>query len=191
MYGLAKAGNAPKIFLRTWRNGLPWVSVVFNALFSVLAYMGIKTGSGKVFTWLANMTAVAGLITWSGIGITYLRFYQGLKAQGIDRKTLPFHTRVQPYAAIYATCFSFLICLLSGWTVFLKGRWATDTFITNYLPLVMFPLFYIGSHYFWFKKPIVKPEEMDFVSNLKEIEADCYKDPPPRNKLEAFWRWIM
>lgn len=51
--GLALAGNAPKIFARTSRNGLPYVSLAFCALFSTLAYMGVKTGSGKVFNWFS------------------------------------------------------------------------------------------------------------------------------------------
>jgi hypothetical protein len=49
--------------------------------------MGVHSGSGKVFNWFANMTAVAGLLTWFGISFTYIRFYAGMKAQGIDRKT--------------------------------------------------------------------------------------------------------
>ncbi|EAU92901.2 amino acid transporter [Coprinopsis cinerea okayama7 len=171
LYGLARAGNAPKIFLKTTNNGMPYVSVIFNASFSVLAYMGIQQGSGRVFAWFANMTAVAGLLTWFGIGVTYLRFYAGMKAQGMDRSKLPFSSSLQPYAAIYATCFCFLICLLSGWAVFLDGNWQTDTFVTNYFPLALFPILYAGARWYY-RTPVVKPENMDFVSNLAEIEAD-------------------
>jgi amino acid transporter len=59
---------------------------------------------------------------------------------------------------------------LSGWSVFLKGKWATDTFVTNYLPLAVFPILYIGAK-FYYKEAIKKPHEMDFVTNIKEIEA--------------------
>ena len=54
--GLAMVGNAPKIFTRTSKSGLPYAAVAFCASFSVLAYMGVKSGSGKVFGWFANMT---------------------------------------------------------------------------------------------------------------------------------------
>ncbi|TFK30623.1 amino acid permease [Coprinopsis marcescibilis] len=190
LYGLSKAGNAPRIFLRTSRNGLPYVSVIFNSLFSVLAYMGISSGSGRVFTWFANMTAVAGLMTWFGISFTYLRFYAGTKAQNIDRTKLPYYTKLQPYAAWYALIFCLLICFLSGWSVFLKGNWKTDVFVTNYFPLAFFPVLYTGARWYY-KKPIVDAIDMDFVSNLDEIEADSYDEPPPRNKIEAFWQWLM
>ena len=58
------------------------------------------------------MTAIAGLITWLGIGVTYIRFYQGLKAQGFDRRKLPYWTRLQPFAGYYTVIATFVICLV-------------------------------------------------------------------------------
>lgn len=74
--------------------------------------------------------------------------------------------------------------------MFLKGSWDTATFVTNYLPLILFPILYTGAR-LWKRVPMVKPEEMDFLSGLAEIEADCYDEPPPRNKMEAFWAWLV
>ncbi len=82
-------------------------------MFMLLAYMASGSGSGKVFNWFANMTSVAGLMTWFGICITYIRFYNGLKAQGYDRKSLPYTARFQPYAAYYAAFWTFVICFVS------------------------------------------------------------------------------
>jgi amino acid transporter len=79
--------------------------------------MGVQSGSGKVFGWFANMTAIAGLMTWFGICVTYIRFYAGTKAQGIDRRTLPYYSNLQPYAAWYGaiTCiFIITVCFSSG-----------------------------------------------------------------------------
>ncbi|KAF8167918.1 amino acid permease [Crassisporium funariophilum] len=190
LYGLAAAGNAPKIFLKTLPNGLPWVSVIFNSLFCLLGYMGVTKGSGRVFGWFANMTAVAGLMTWFGISLTYLRFYKGMKEQGIDRTKLPFASKLQPYAAWYSMCFCLFISIMSGWAVFLKGNWAVDVFVTNYLPLVVFPIMYVGAR-LYYREPYKKAHEMDFVTNIAEIEAEMYDEPPPRNKAEAFWQWLV
>ena len=55
--------------------------------------------------------------------------------------------------------------------MFLKGAWATDTFITNDLPLALFPILYAGAK-FYYREAIKKPHEMDFVTNIKEIEAE-------------------
>ncbi|KAH8999013.1 amino acid permease/ SLC12A domain-containing protein [Lactarius hatsudake] len=190
LYDLALAGNAPAIFKKTLRNGLPVTALIASSSFALLAYMGVHSGSGKVFTWLSNMTSVAGLLTWFGISCTYTRFYAGLKAQGIDRKGLPFSSRLQPFAAWYSTVSCLVICLFSGWSVFLRGEWNTATFVTSYLPLILFPILYVSAK-LWTRVPVVKASEMDFYTGLVEIEANTYDEPPPRNKLEAFWRWLV
>ncbi|KAJ7774222.1 amino acid permease [Mycena maculata] len=165
LYGLAAAGNAPRIFLKALPNGLPIVSLVFCS--ATLAYMGVKSGSGKVFTWFANMTSVAGLMTWFGICVTYIRFYEGMKIQGYERKHLPFASPLQPFAAWYGMIFYLLICF---------GNWVVANFVTNYLPFILFPILYAGAKYYYWRKGkgwnIVKTGEMDFVTNIAEIEAD-------------------
>jgi amino acid permease len=87
-------------------------ALITSSLFALLAFMGVHAGSGKVFNWFANMTSVAGLMTWFGISFTYIRFYAGMKVQGIDRKTLPFSSPLQPYAAWYAAIGCLVICLV-------------------------------------------------------------------------------
>ena len=190
-YGLALAGNAPSIFGRTSRSGLPYVSVGFCAAFCALAYMGLSAGSYKVFNWFANMTAIAGLMTWFGIAFTYTRFYAGLKAQGYDRSKLPFSSSLQPFAAWYAVFWTLLICFFSGFSTFLKGNWVVADFVTNYLPLVLFPIALIIGRYVMYPIPMAKPEEMDFVSGIAEIEADSYDEPPPTTLTGKFWAWLM
>ena len=55
--------------------------------------------------------------------------------------------------------------------MFLRGGWDTATFVTNYVPFVMFPTLYV----IWKLKtrvPIVTVADMDFITNIAEIEAD-------------------
>lgn len=111
--GLALAGNAPKIFARTNKSGLPYISIIFCSLFALLAYMGVKSGSGKVFGWFQNLTSIAGLMTWFGIAVTYIRFNKGWRAQGLDRSTLPYASKLQPFAAWYAAISCVVICFVS------------------------------------------------------------------------------
>ena len=62
--------------------------------------------------------------------------------------------------------------------------------MTNYLPFILFPILYIGAK-LWRRAPLVKPLEMDFISDIAEIEADTYDEPPPRNAWERFWAFIV
>jgi len=111
--GLAVAGNAPKFFLRTSRNGFPYVAVITCAAFSLLSYMAVKTSSGTVFTWFLNMTANAGLMSWFCIGVIYLRFRKGFFAQGYTTADLPYSSPLQPYAAWWTVIASFAMLLVS------------------------------------------------------------------------------
>jgi amino acid transporter len=43
------------------------------------------------------MTAICGMISWTAILYTSLRWHKGLKVQGIDRNTLPYKAPFQPY----------------------------------------------------------------------------------------------
>lgn len=187
LYGLALTGQAPMIFAMTSNSGLPWVSVAVSACFSLLAYMGINGRSGEVFGWFANMTAIAGLMTWFGICVTYIQFYKGLKVQGIDRSTLPYASKLNPYAAWYALIWIIVICFFSGFSVFLPGNWSTATFVTNYLPFILFPVLYFTMRIVT-RIPMINPEDMDFKSGLAEIEAATYDDPPPKNMMEGLFR---
>lgn len=45
--------------------------------------------------------------------------------------------------------------------------------MTNYLPLALFPILYFGAK-FYYKEPIKKPHEMDFVTDIAAIEAESY-----------------
>ncbi|KZO96982.1 amino acid permease [Calocera viscosa TUFC12733] len=190
LYGLAIAGNAPKIFARTTKGGLPYVSIIFSGLFGTLAYMAISTSAGKVFGWFANMTAVAGLMTWFGIAVTYLRFHAGLKAQGIDRRTLPYRGFLQPFLGWYVAISTVTICFFSGWSVFLKGGWSAATFVTNYLPLMLFPVLYIGAKLIM-RTPTHRASQMDFYTGIDEILADSYDEPKATTWYGKIWAFLM
>jgi len=191
LYGLAISGSAPKIFSRTTRSGLPHVAVGVCSCFAFLSYLTVKNGSNEVFSWLSAFCTTTGLVTWFGIGVTYLRFYKGMKKQGIDRhKKLPFAPRVQPFAAWWCVCGTTFILFFSAWNVFLDGNWSINLLVTDYVPIVLFPILYLAARWIMGARPI-KAEKMDFVSNVAEFDAMTYDNPPPRNKLEAFWMWLI
>jgi len=123
--------------------------------------------------------------------VTYLRFYKGMKAQGIDRqKKLPFAPRVQPFAAWWCVCGTAFVLLFSAWDVFLEGNWSSILFVTHYVPIVLFPILYVAAKLIGCV-PTVKADKMDFVADAAEFDAMIFDRPEPRNRLEAFWMWLM
>jgi amino acid transporter len=115
---LAQEGQAPKIFAKILPNGVPIFALAFTALFSLLAYLNCgSNGAEDAFNWLANITTLGSELTWIGIGIAHIRFYRGMKAQGIPRSVLPFKTWLQPWGA-YVVVISFSIIALYVVTCF-------------------------------------------------------------------------
>ena len=53
-----------------------------------------------------------------------------------------------------------------------------------------FPILYAGAKY-WKRSEPVPASEMDFHTGIDEIEANTYDEPPPKNKMEAFWQWLV
>lgn len=90
----------PKVFAKTNRWGVPWVAVITSWLFGPLAYLSLGSGgASQAFTWILNLSTVAGLLAWGTLCFAFIRFYAACKAQGEDRNQFPFKGRFQPYAA--------------------------------------------------------------------------------------------
>ena len=85
------------------------------------------------------------------------------------------------------------------------------TFVTDYVPIMLFPMLYIGAM-FVMRVHFVKADDMDFVTNVAEFDdmtcvasspslfffkcihidhAHRFDDPPPKNMLEALWMWLV
>ncbi|KAK0439519.1 amino acid permease/ SLC12A domain-containing protein [Desarmillaria tabescens] len=164
LYGIAREGHAPKIFLRVNRFGVPYVAVSFLAAFMALAYMTLQDSASTVFQWFQ---------VWIIICLVYLRFYYGMKKQGISRDELPWKSPFQPYAA-WLGFFAFCLILLTG------GYSPTSTF-----PLI-FALYF--SYKFITKSKLVPLDEMPI---RKYIEIANQNPEPPAKPVKGLKRFNL
>lgn len=58
----------------------------------------------------------------------------------------------------------------SSWEIFLKDKWSTVTFVTSYLPIVLFPVIYVSVKVIT-KVPLVGTSVMDFESGVSGTDA--------------------
>ncbi|ORY72044.1 amino acid permease/ SLC12A domain-containing protein [Pseudomassariella vexata] len=129
----------PQIFGRTWENGVPYVAVITAWLFGPLAYLSLGSGgASQAFTWLLNLSTVAGLIAWATLCFCYIRFHRAMKVQGVSRDTLPWKAPLQPYAAWVGFVGSTIITLVCGFPVFLRGNWSAADFVAAYVGIPIF-----------------------------------------------------
>ncbi|KAH8664665.1 amino acid permease/ SLC12A domain-containing protein [Xylariales sp. PMI_506] len=129
----------PQIFGRTTKQGVPYVAVITAWLFGPLAYLSLGSGgAAQAFTWLLNLSTVAGLIAWATLCFCYIRFHRAMKVQGVSRDTLPWKGPLQPYTAWVGFIGSTIITLVSGFSVFLAGNWDASDFIASYIGIPIF-----------------------------------------------------
>ncbi|KAH9892089.1 amino acid permease-domain-containing protein [Xylariomycetidae sp. FL2044] len=170
LYSMACEGNAPRIFARTNRWGVPVNAVLGSAVFALLSYLNVGSGTSAVFNWFISLTNTAGIISWIICCIIFLRFMKAVKVQGVTK--LPYSSVLQPYGAWICLFFFCIILLLNGFSVFLPGQWDVTSFLTAYIGIPAFLVIFAGHRITHWKEPWYIPaERIDITTGLAEVEA--------------------
>lgn len=133
--------------------------------------------------------AVSTLLVWCSICVTYLRFYYGLRANGIPRDSIPWKAPFQPFLAIFAICFCGIVAIFNGYDCFFPGNFSAKSFLPPYIDIPIFLGLLLG--YKLIKRTkVVKLQEMDLWSGKAEIDRLEWPVRQPKNWLERVWFWI-
>ncbi|KAJ6000303.1 Amino acid/polyamine transporter I [Penicillium waksmanii] len=180
LYGLALEKKAPAFLTKCTSRGVPIYCVGVVLLIALLSFLQVSNGASVVLNWFVNLVTASQLINFSVVTFTYIRFKKALEAQGISRETLPYRSWFQPYISYIACTATTIMAFVGGYTVFLPGNWSIPTFLFSYTMIGVFPVLYFGWKFFH-KTKFLKPEEVDLVTGLAEIEEytrDYVTGPP-------------
>ncbi|KAF7178613.1 hypothetical protein CNMCM7691_007427 [Aspergillus felis] len=192
LYGLALDGKAPRLFTKCTKRGVPIYCVSVVILIALLAFLQVSNSASVVLDWFVNLVTASQLINFSVITFTYTRFRKAMIAQGIPRESLPYKSCWQPYTAYVALVCTTVMAFVGGYTVFLPGNWDIPTFLFSYTMIGVFPVLYCS----WRivnRTKTKKPEEVDLVTGLDEIEEyeRNYIPDKPNNALSRFADWLF
>ncbi|KAI2607798.1 proline-specific permease [Hypoxylon sp. NC1633] len=190
LYAAALDGKAPK-FLTYEKWGVPYACVGATTAISLLCYMNLNNQGEEVFFWFSNIAAVSTLVVWTAICVTYLRFFNGLRHNGISRDSLPYKSPFQPALAYFAIFFCVIVALFNGYDAFFPGKFSAKTFVPPYIDIFIFVGLFLG--YKLVKRTsFVKLSDMDLWSGKAEIDQleGTWPERKPRNLLERIWFWI-
>ena len=127
---------------------------------------------------------------------TAIRFFQGLKAQNIDRSRLPYLSPFQPYTAWFGLISCSIVVFFSGYSAFI-GKWSASAFFSNYLNLFLCVAFYIVAKIvLWRSSPWVRASEMDFseldvIEREREFPVESDTSIPPSNLVKKAWYYVF
>ncbi|PSR78784.1 amino acid permease/ SLC12A domain-containing protein [Coniella lustricola] len=188
LYGLALKGQAPKIFLRTTSWGTPYVCVGLFTAFMFLSFLTLNNDAMTVFYWLMDLTAAGVLVSWSAILFNHIRMKLAMKKQGIPMARLPWHNSwtckywlliffetqlilSTVHSSYVALVLCITILLTSGFSVFTKGNWDSETFVSSYLDIPLVILAYLIWK-FYKKTKITKLEDIPLEDALRQADAE-------------------
>ncbi|EXT73536.1 amino acid permease family protein [Acinetobacter baumannii 25307_6] len=113
LYGMANRGQAPRIFQKLSRNGVPWMTVVVMAG-GLLIWGGVKyLIPGKVFVIIASIATFATVWVWLMILLSQVAMRRKLSTAEI--KALDFPVFGWPYAPAFAIGFMVFILVMMGY----------------------------------------------------------------------------
>jgi len=215
LYSMSLNGQAPPIFSRTSKRGVPYAAVLFTWAFACLAYLNVSNSGATVFTWFSNISTISGFIAWIVILITYLRFRTAMRVES-SLAALPFRTPLQPYATWAVLFLIILLTLTNGFQVFFPSQWSVSSFLAAYITLPIFLALYLG-HKIWSSTRYVQQTgawksssgmvvrewcgqwslgrtiaDIDVVTGKREMDELEALDVPlvPRNWVEKAWYWL-
>ncbi|CDK25079.1 unnamed protein product [Kuraishia capsulata CBS 1993] len=191
LYYLSIQGKAPKMFSICSARGVPYVSVLFTGFMGALAYLSVKNNTALVFERLLSVCATTGLLVWSGMCLSFIRFYYGLKLRpdiiGRDDENYPYRSPFQPYLAYFGMISAFLLVLVDGFIVFFRGSWSTAYFFSSYGSLILFILCYVV-YKFGRRTKIHRLDQLDLDSGRREIDRIIWEED--RNYVPNFKEYI-
>lgn len=186
LYGLALEGRAPAFLRKCNSRGVPIYCFMIVMCFPFLSFLQVGKGSAVAVTWFVDLITAGGIIDYIGMSITFIFYHRACIAQGLDRKSLPYYGRFQPYGAYIAIVIQTLIILFYGYTAFAHPIKA-ENFFKNYTMQCLAPILFFGWKFLKGTK-LKKAHEVDLVWERPAIDAyeSRFVEPPV-----GFWTEMM
>jgi lysine-specific permease len=157
LYAMAKEGQAPSMFAKLNRRGVPVAAMILTTVVGMLAFFSSIFGDGTVYMWLLNATGITGFIFWLGISISHYRFRKAFLAQGHSLNVLPYLAKWYPFGPIFAIAIGLIVTLGQDYQAFLGSHIDWGNVISAYLGIPLFLILWFG--YKYMKKTKVVPLE--------------------------------
>lgn len=197
LYSMSLTGQAPKIFSKTTRLGVPWVAVLATFAIGLLSYLNVSNSGIQVFNWFVNLSTISGYIAWIIVMITYLRFRKAMIFNNM-LQILPYKTPLQPYAT-YVTIFVVsLLTITNGFQTFMAKPFVAADFIAAYITIPIILVLYLGHKaYTVFIQKLRSPwfipvHELDAITGKKEMDEleEMEEERVASNIFQKFWHWL-
>jgi len=147
LYAMAHSGKAPKMFGQLNTRGVPAAALLVTAAISAVAFFSTFVGDQKIYQIFYNASGLSGFLIWLGIAVCHLRFRKAWVAQGRSLDDLKFKAKFFPFGPWLALILFVIVLFGANISVFQAPVFSWFDFITGYLMIPAFMLFYLGHKY--------------------------------------------
>lgn len=166
LYSMAKEGQAPSIFAKLNKRGVPVAGMILTCAIGTLAILASFFGDGTVYIWLMNAIGITGFIFWLGISISHYRFRKALIKQGHSLEKLRYRAKWYPAGPIFAIACGLIVILAQNFQAFLADQIDWGSVVAAYLGIPLFLSLWLG-YKMVRKTKVVKLEEVEFDFDKK------------------------
>lgn len=167
LYSMAKEGQAPRIFAKLNKRGVPVAAVILTCIVGMLAFLSSIFGDGIVYLWLMNSIGITGFIFWLGISISHYRFRKAFLAQGHSLDKLPYRAKWYPFGPIFAIIIGLIVILAQDYQAFLSDKIDWGSVIAAYMGIPLFLCLWFGFKFIK-KTKVVPLEECEIIFDYEK-----------------------
>jgi yeast amino acid transporter len=178
LYSLAKEGNAPSLFARTSRRGVPIYALALSGALACIAFMNVSESSTVVFGYFVNLVTIFGILTWISILVTHICFVRARIAQGLTKTQMPYTAPLGAIGSAIALFLCIIITIFKNFDVFIRNSQRTygpnfdyRGFITGYLGIPIYLVMIFG-HKILKQTKGIKPSEVDLYTGKEAIDQE-------------------
>ncbi|KAK4939849.1 hypothetical protein LTR10_019916 [Elasticomyces elasticus] len=161
----SELGLVHKFFGKKDSRGRPMPALVITLLLGCgLSYLNCSETGTVVYGWFSSLVGIQGFLMESIVFTSLICFRRGLKAQGIDHKTLPYRDRLAPYNQYFCLLLMVLVMTAEFYLAlypFSGDGPSAKNFFASYLTLPLYIVAYFG-YKFWHKTKWIQPSAIDF-----------------------------
>lgn len=172
LWAMGKEGQAPAIFGRTSRRGVPVMALILTTFVGAFTLLTSILGE-HVYQLLVAASGLTGFIAWLGIAISHYRFRRAFHYQGYELDDLVYKAKWFPFGPILAMFLSIIVILGQDIPAVTSLNW--EHLSISYMSI---PLFLVLFIYY-------KVRHKTKLIPLAEVDLSPHKDDPSYREKTA------
>lgn len=148
LWYLSKKGQAPKVFSKITRHGVPLLALLATALVGSVVFISSKIGSGVLFSYMVQISSLSGFIAWFGIALCHLQFRRKHVPTIGGVNALIYKANFYPFAQIFSLLVLGFVILAQFVPIVNENNYHFSDILMIYSSLILFFLLYLGHKFY-------------------------------------------